>query len=167
MNDLIVDYDVSAIDYMWGFFGKRETKRYLGGQLIVLNNDGRVYRGLRRTKQYYVIGQFSKFIRPGARRVKAETVRGDIHVSAFRKGTKLTLVGINAGSSPRRVRFAFEPGSPPPPTRFRAIRTGDRENWRELGEIPLSGNDLEATLPPRSVTTFIGNAQTHRSPLKP
>lgn len=156
INDVFVNYNVSAVDYMFGFMGQWGEKTFPGAQFIVLKNDGQVYRGFQITKQYYVMGQFSRFIKPGAQRVKAETDRGSIRVSAFQNGTNLTLVVINMELVPRQVRFAFETGSLPAPTRFRAIRTTNRENWQELGEIPLSGDDSKVTLPPRSVTTFVG-----------
>ena len=122
MNDLIVNYDVSAIDYMMGFNGEWGERRFPGAQLIVLEHDGLAYQGFRRTKQYYVMGQFSRFIEPGARRVKTEGAHGDIRVSAFRKGADMTVVGINTGMFPRRVMFAFTPGSLSPSARFRATR---------------------------------------------
>ncbi len=79
----------------------------------------------------------------------------------------MTVVGINTGKFPRRVMFAFTSGSLSPSARFRAIRTGDHENWRNLGAIPPTANGFAATLPPRSVTTFIHRAPRHRSPPKP
>jgi O-glycosyl hydrolase len=119
-----------------------------------LKHEGDHYRGFERTKQYYLVGQFSRFIKPGARRVKTDSPRGSIRTSAFRKENDLTLIGVNAGSAPRRVTFSFEPGSDISVGALRAIRTGKQENWRELGNVKVVNNSFTVTLPPNSVTTF-------------
>lgn len=167
MNDLIVDYDVSAVDYMFGFMGQWSEEKFPGATFVVLQHDGPVYQGFRQTKQYYMMGQFSKFIRPGARRIKAEVEHGDIRVSAFEHGKQLTLVGINGGPQSRRVKFTVKSDSLLPLRELHAVRTGEAENWRELEAIRLTGNAFEVTLPPRSVTTFFSDPKGNHSASKP
>ena len=65
VNDLISTYDVTAVDYMWGFFGEWEGNK---STLISLNNTGAAYDGYTLNKTYYVTGQFSRFIEPGMAR---------------------------------------------------------------------------------------------------
>ena len=80
MNDLISTYDVSAVDYMWGFFGEWEGNKTT---LISFNNTGAAYDGYTLSKTYYVTGHFSRFTKPVAVRVDTSSSDADIEVSAF------------------------------------------------------------------------------------
>jgi glucosylceramidase len=50
---------------------------------------------------YYYIGQFSKFIRPGARRIACSTNRPQLQATSFRNADgKVAVVVMNAGDAP-------------------------------------------------------------------
>ena len=152
MHELLVRYDVSAIDYFWGFIGS-------GGEssaLISLNHTATTYTGFTRNKVYYYFGQYSRFVRPGARRVSASSSDGGIRLSAYYDGRRRVLVAINPGSSPVTSRL-----SAPDLADVRsmsAIRTSPSENWAELPAATVSDASISVTLPARSVTTFSGDA---------
>jgi O-glycosyl hydrolase len=148
MHQLIADYDVSAVDYMWGFFGQEDA-----AQLIVVRYDRDRYTGYTPLKHYYVVGQYSRFVRPGARRVRATSTDARVLVSAFRVDGRPVVVAVNDASLRKVTRFEIAgfDGA----TAVQPVRTSMTEDWRELGPIPLDGAGFAATLPPWSVTTFV------------
>ncbi len=103
-------------------------------------------------KKFYVMGQYSRFIRPGSRFIAA----ADTHsVAAIdRKARTLTLVTTNSGDSPMRVRYDLSKF-----TRLglfaEATQTSPTEDLAPLAPIRLENKGLTATLPPQSVTTFV------------
>jgi O-glycosyl hydrolase len=83
MHQLIAEYDVSAVDYMWGFFGDWDRS-----QLVRLKVSGSSYVGYDFNPQYYVMGQYSRFVRPGAVRIAATSSDPEVKVVAFLDGDK-------------------------------------------------------------------------------
>ena len=75
MHDLISNYNVSAVDYMFGFSGN-------GNAPMTLKHDGTRYLGYEQNKHYYIIGQFSRFVKPGFQRIQADTTDSAIKVTA-------------------------------------------------------------------------------------
>ncbi len=99
MHRLFTEHNVTAHDYMWGFFGASDN-----AQLISLNHTGTTYTGYTVRPEYHVVGQWSKYVRPGAQRVRATTANASLLVSAFRNTTgKLVTVVINQGGSPASI----------------------------------------------------------------
>ena len=152
MQALIADYGVSAVDYLWGFFGQWQDN---GSQLIVLTHDAaNRYTGHNLRKQYFVVGQFSRYVRPGAVRVRATSTDPAIRLSAFVDGSTPILVALNSGAveQPVDVTLAGFPDT----TAVRPVRTSVTEDWAELDAIPVRGSRFAAVLPPSSLTTFVG-----------
>lgn len=151
MHDLLTQYDVSAIDYLWGFFG---TSQGNGDQLVALKADASdVYTGYDLTKAYYMTGQYSRYIESGAQRVKADAPQG-VKVSAFRNDASLVIVAINSGASSRTDEFrvmgydGFD--------QVASTRTdGDGTNWLEQPAIDAREGTFVGRLPGMSVTTFV------------
>ncbi len=99
MHRLFTEFNVSAHDYMWGFFGQVDQ-----AQLITLNHSGLTYTGYTIRPEYHIVGQWSKYVKPGAQRVRATTANVSLLVSAFRNTTgKLVTVVINQGGSPASI----------------------------------------------------------------
>jgi len=105
-----------------------------------------------KTKQYYVMGQYSKFIRPGYRVIgvtdSGALAAWDAHAQ------KLTIVATNSSTSETTLtydlsRFGTITGSVTP------YRTSANENLKQLSNITLSNKTFTATLPANSVTTFV------------
>ena len=160
MSDLITEYDVSALDYMWGFFGEWDP-----AQLIRLKhndpkrpgydpNAGPVYRGYELSKMYYIVGQFSRFVRPGSRRIETTASDPSIKVSAFRTGDGVVIVAVNEQGGTQRLVFSLN-GVAAAAQIFPVRTTEAAENWAALPAIAVAGATFTSDLPPRSVTTFM------------
>ena len=147
MHQLIAEHDVSAVDYMWGFFGQEDA-----AQLIVVRYDGDRYAGYTTLKHYYVMGQWSRFVPPGARRVRATSTDARVLATAFRVEGRPVVVAVNDASLRKVTRFeiaGFDGVGA-----FRPVRTSMTEEWRELAPAAVEDGGFVATLPPWSVTTF-------------
>lgn len=151
MNELITKDDVSAIDYMWGYFGQWTNS---GDKLITLNKDkNNNYTGYTLNKEYFVTGQYSKFVKPGAQRLAATpTLSGGFATAVFKQGTQVIIVAHNNDPTATSVTFNGL-GSV---TALQPTRTSRRENWVSLSSQVVSGGSFTTTLPAGSVTTFVG-----------
>ena len=126
-------------------------------------------RGVRDSKWMWTLGNFSRFVRPGAVRLDVEgpmEVDG-LMLSAYRNadGT-LAVVAINYGKEARPVSIEWttdngqrlrvgEQGSGIQTTDVTAYRTSDveGESLKNVGKVDLKN----AVLPARSATTFVVN----------
>ena len=152
IHELLATYNVSAIDYQWGFFGQWET----GSQFIVLNyasSGAGSYSGYTLSKEYYVTGQYSKFIAPGARRVRAESTAPNIKVTAWIDWPGLTIVAYNNSASGSQT-LLFNLLGLPAISQINSVRTSSTESWASLPAIAVSGSSFTAMLPHASITTF-------------
>lgn len=106
---------------------------------------------VRDSKLMWTLGNFSRFVRPGAVRldVQGEMAVDDLMLSAYRNtdGT-LAVVAINYGKKDCVVSIDAKDGKT-----ATAYRTSDMEgeNLKNVGKVNLR----KATLPARSVTTYI------------
>jgi O-glycosyl hydrolase len=151
MHELLAIYDVTAIDYLWAFFGEWEGR---GTELVTINYTGTTYTGFRLTRQYFVVGQYSRFVRPGARRVQTVSSDPGLRVSGWLNGAELTFVLINDTSTQRAVRVELGSAAPCAAT-VQAVTTGTADQWRALAPITLDQPRFVATLPPNSITTLV------------
>ena len=149
IHDVIANYGVSAVDHMWGFFGQQETN---GSQLISLNFTGTNYTGYTINKQYYVTGQYSKFIPFGSQRIGALSSNSDVKVTAYKDGTNIAIVVINNHSNPQSVGFSLNGLSNI--TTLKSVRTSLTENLNSLSDITVLNDSFSTTLPANSITTF-------------
>lgn len=147
MQQLLADDGVSAIDYMWGFFGDWDKS-----QLVRIRVNNATYAGYDFNRQYYVMGQYSRFVRPGAVRIASTSSDADVKVVSFVDAGKVVVVATNTGTRDHAVRF--ELGSAPC-TGVDAVRTSDNESWKALPAITMDSPRFAATVPARSVTTFV------------
>ncbi len=149
IHDVIANYGVSAVDHMWGFFGQQETN---GTQLISLNFTGTNYTGYTINKQYYVTGQYSKFVKPGARRIESISSNNDVRVTAFRDGVNVSIVVLNNHGNSQTVDFSLNGLNNI--TTLKAVRTSLTENLNSLGDITVLNDSFSTILPANSITTF-------------
>lgn len=108
------------------------------------------------TRRAYVTGQYSRFVRPGSRRIRLSTgtPQTSVRVSAFLRetGTDLAIVAINESEAPAVQSFDFfgaEVGGLVP------YVTNDDVTLEEQPPIE-AGFSASYELSPRSVTTFVG-----------
>ena len=152
IHELLGNYNVSAVDYQWGFFGQWENK----SQLVILNHStsgAQSYTGFTLPKEYYVTGQYSKFIAPGARRVQTDSTDSTIKVTAYVDWPRLTIVAFNSNTSGNSA-VSFSLAGLPVISGVNPVRTSGTENWTSLPAITVTGSNFTATLPHQSVTTF-------------
>jgi glucuronoarabinoxylan endo-1,4-beta-xylanase len=124
--------------YIWG------TLSLPGGNLI--NRDGSLRR------KGFVMAQFAKFIRPGARRLEATyQPQPGIFVAAF-QGDQVAIVAINQTPVPKSQAFAFENGTLPAPRKY---TSSTAKGMLDEGIAEVTGDGFTATLDPQSVTTFV------------
>ena len=149
MQQEIADYGASAVDYMWGYFGDWDES-----QLIRIRTNNGAYAGFDFNRQYYVMGQYSKFVRPGAVRIGATSALSQVKLAAFLSGSNEIVVATNTSSQPLSV--SFELGSGSCLSRVDPTRTSATEGLQTLPTISLDQSRFTTTLPAQSVTTFVG-----------
>lgn len=150
MHTLLTVGGVSAIDYLWGFFGEWVRT----DTLLSMDFDGGTYRGFAPMPTYWITGQYSRYVRPGYVRVGTTITNADgVLVSAYRGPKRVIVVATNPGSSSRVARIAVTGGT----LRgvVRPVRSSATEQWRSLAPLTPRGGTFTATLPPGSVTTFV------------
>ncbi len=143
----LVQANVSAWFYWWGI-ACYDNK----GTLVYLDLDRKTWTTARRL---YAIGNYARFVRPGARRVGAESSPApEVYVTAFDDPAagRHVIVAINANAAPCPLVF---PQAARAGEAVATWRTADRENLApgELRATP--GGDIETILPGESVTTFV------------
>lgn len=103
-------------------------------------------------KKYYVMGQYSKFLRPGSRFL---AITDPNSLAAYDpKVGRLVLVSTNSGDEETRVAYdlsSFKRLS----RSATAYRTSPTEDLASLLPLALSNGQFSAVLPAHSVTTFL------------
>jgi O-glycosyl hydrolase len=106
------------------------------------------------TNKGYVMGQFSKYIRPGSHRATAPyQAQSNVNVQAY-TGTKNVIVALNRNTSAKTQDFTVTSGS------FANAHKYTTSNTKKLaddGPITLTNGTFTATLDPQSVTTFVAD----------
>ena len=103
-------------------------------------------------EKYYVMGQYSRFIRPGAVLIANDDpntlTAADPHTKS------LVLVVTNNGDTVRQVTFDLSRfvrlG-----TQAAGTRTSSTQTWANLPAARLTEKSLNVTLPPKSVTSYV------------
>jgi len=146
VHDSIVDGRVSAWHYWWIHRNSsQETNSALveAGQL---------------TRRAWVLGNWSRFVRPGAIRVDATSrPQSYVHVTAFIDpiSNQVAIVAINEARYALEQRFAIGGGT-----------VAELTPWLTSADVALTPQSpvvvtdgaFSVTLPARSVTTFVGTA---------
>ena len=105
-------------------------------------------------KRYYSVVNFSRFVRPGAVRVAADSPDTDVQVAAFRNadGT-LVVVALNSATTDRPISYslrgAVRRGSAIP------YLTNDTNDVAAQAVLPLSRGGFATTVPARSLVTYV------------
>jgi O-glycosyl hydrolase len=100
-------------------------------------------------KRYYVSKNFYRFIRPGAKMVKATSSDSGIFAVAFTHATmgSFVIVAINTSSQDKNLLI----GGASVPSTFSAYRTSASENCASIGSV----NNGAITLKADSITTLV------------
>ncbi len=140
----VVENQVSAWFYWWAIaYGGRS------GSLIDLDLKKKQFTV---AKRLFTMGNWSRFVRPGFRRVttQSQPVPG-LWLSAFRDGKTNVVVVVNQNERPIPLSF------PAPGTKAACYRTSAREDLASAGWITAEDGTFSPTLAPRSVTSFVTN----------
>ncbi|MDQ3898206.1 MAG: hypothetical protein M3326_13350 [Actinomycetota bacterium] len=152
IHHLLADGGVSAVDFLWGFFGSYQAAHSL---VSITYKDG-VYQGMTRQPTFFVTGQFSRFVAPGFVRVAATSPSDSVLVDAFvGPGREVVIVATNAGHVQGDVSFRLRAAALRGP--MRVTRTSRTEQGTALAPLPAAPSGFTTSLPAESVTTFVGS----------
>lgn len=159
----VMHYDLTvaqAQSWQWwraagGNYKDGLIRMYVKGERLGRARNGNPARvaqenSVRDSKLMWVMGNFSRFVRPGAVRLEVDGMMDadGLMLSAYRNADGSTaVVAINYAQNGATINLSGVKG------KAQAYRTSDvkGENLINLGEVSLSG----AVLPARSVTTFV------------
>lgn len=107
-------------------------------------------------KRYYTMGNFSRYIRPDT--FHAVRVAGpspdNVQISAYKGDNgELVIVAINSTSAEVQVPIAISGGTAP--ASMIPYVTSASANWAAGAAVAVADGSLPATLPAKSVTTFV------------
>lgn len=107
------------------------------------------------TKRFDVLGNFSRFVRPGAVRHTVTGAPSGVRVLAFDRDGRWSVVVINdnVGTVPARFEIAFPGKRPVRPVA--AVRTSSTDSLTPRRLPPRSADGAVVEVPPQSVTTYI------------
>jgi glucuronoarabinoxylan endo-1,4-beta-xylanase len=108
------------------------------------------------TPKTYTAMHYSRFIRPGARRIEARPAFGSVQVGAFvhEENGDVTIVAINPNEQTQRLNLNFR--NLTGLTLLKVYRTSASENMQEVGEVEVSDNKAAFEMTPMSIVTFSG-----------
>ncbi|MBK7710832.1 MAG: hypothetical protein IPJ37_07720 [Bacteroidales bacterium] len=119
--------------------------------LVYVNNDG---TGLTDSKTMWTVGNFSRFIHPGAVRIEIEGKHHrDLFVSAYRNrgSDDIIIIVINMKSDRQLIELKNLPEG--------IITAWETSGNSNLAKLDYSSSDNPLTIAPESVTTFILSRQ--------
>ncbi len=108
--------------------------------LIYINLEDKTFE---LTKRYYATGNFTKYIKPGSKRIEAQVDDSSLLVTAFKNENEIVLVVINNSTQAKNISLPFNKEA-------LISVTNEMENLKE-GKVVADN----ITLTPRSVTTVV------------
>ena len=107
-------------------------------------------------KRLYVVGHFSRFIRPGAVMVGSTSSDSTLQVTAVRPTAgNVAVVLANSGRNSHTVTVSLTGLSNVPAT-VTPYRTSANENQAQLSPIAVSAGSFTITVPSKTIVTVIG-----------
>jgi O-glycosyl hydrolase len=142
IHSALVTGEVSA--WVWWWYQAQGTN----------DNEGLLLQDGTDTKRHYVLGNFSKFIRPGYVRVAVSgTAPSNVLLSAYSGSGTVVVVAINSGTSTASVPISIAGGTAP--SSCTPWLTSASANLASQTAVSVSGGSFTASLPGPSVTTFV------------
>ena len=149
LHTQLVENQVSAWFYWWAVaYGSRR------GALIDLDLEKKQYTT---AKRLFAIGNYSRFVRPGFRRVSSQSQPlPGLWLSAFHdpRSHGRVIVAVNENERPMPLAI------PAPAGRATCYRTSANEELARVGTLAALGGMFRATLAPRSITSFVIGGRT-------
>lgn len=132
-------------------------------------NDGLIYydpdyaangnQTLYYTKRYYALGQYSKFVKPGSVAHNVTGLPEGVEVSTYDRNGQWVAVVNNHNATETALDLHFNSKSPVRVSK--AVRTSAEENWANVAKPAVKGGTVSASLPGRSVTTYVLDQKSH------
>lgn len=113
-------------------------------------------------KKYYVMGQYSRYVRPGCLLLSVADPNTLAALDTKKKTLTLVVTNSGDGDAPLSLdlsRFT-QLGK-----RAAVVRTSATEEWARPAPVALTGKTLAVTLPAKSVTTFVISGAAYTGPL--
>lgn len=148
IDQFLVDAHVNEWNYWWLATTSSDNEG-----LINLTPSGIVVN-----KRLFTLGNFSRFVRPGYRRISAtKTPAPGIDLAAFKnpKTGRLVIVLINDTGVSATIPVRLDP-APVKLTRMTPYVTSATKNLALGAPIPVRNGSFAAKLPAQSVTTYVG-----------
>ncbi len=116
-------------------------------------------------KRAYILGQYSKFVRPGDYRIDAtRQPQSGVSVSAYQNPATNTLVIIATNYTGSAVSQTFNITNAPTFSSVTPTITSSSLNLAAQPSVPVSGNSFTYTLSDQSITTFVGSTVAPSAP---
>ena len=110
-------------------------------------------------KRAYMLGQYSKFVRPGYYRIDAtHQPQQGVSVSAYNDAGSNTLVIIATNYNSSSVSQQFSVSNAPSFSSMTPTTTSASLSLAAQSSVNLSNNSFTYTLPANSITTFVGKS---------
>jgi len=140
--------------FWWLWTGSTSNQSFPGSLIMVEDGETVVT-----AQRLYAMGQFSRFIRPGWRRIDSDTSPANmVYSSAYRnpKTKEIAIVLVSERSTAATITLNLSEAE------FNQLdiwRTSSTEKLTPLGKQKISRNTVAITLPPRTVTTLYGTVR--------
>jgi O-glycosyl hydrolase len=105
------------------------------------------------TKRYYALGQYSKFVKPGAVAHDVTGLPDGVEASTYDQDGKWVVVVNNHNTTDTALNLRFN--SKKPLWASKAVRTSADENWANVAKPQVNGGTLATKLAARSITTYV------------
>lgn len=160
VHDFMTITQGNAWFYWWGACFKTHN----GEGLIQMDLNSKTYKV---GKRLYTLGQYSRFIRPGWKRISATaSPANEVYVTAYKdpETGNFAIVAINKGYSTQSINYTLKNLSADSVTPY---TTSANQNLEEGSKIEINSSSFTANLPANSVTTFYagGNSGGTKSKL--
>lgn len=105
----------------------------------------------------YMLGQYSKFVRPGYYRIDAtHAPQSNVTISCYQNTSTTTLVCVAENYSSSSISQTFNLINAPTFTTVTPTITSSSQNLATQSPVSVSSNSFTYPLPAQSVTTFVG-----------
>jgi len=141
--------NLNAFLYWWGSTTPSENGDNEG--LILINGSTVTAAG-----RLWALGQFSRFVRPGAVRIGASTSDGNLTLDAFKNTDGTTsIVVLNTGSSSDAVSYSLSGTGTANGATVTPYLTNSSNNIAAQATTTVSGGSFSGTIPARSLETYV------------
>jgi glucuronoarabinoxylan endo-1,4-beta-xylanase len=129
------------------------------------DDEGLTGGGTTVAKRAYMLGQYSKFVRPGYYRIDATHLpQSGVSVSAYQNTGTNTLVIIATNYTGSDVSQTFNLTNAPTFSTLTPTTTSASLSLAAQSNVTVSGNSFTYTLPADSITTFVGSSSLPPAP---